>query len=96
MSNYDHLCEAAINHIKSGKDFYYFKSDKNVALYADGLVSKDIEDRAFIILDILEGIWSIANHVFSEYMNDCFHFKEDCANARTYLCEDCKYGEYYD
>ena len=96
MSNYEHIFESAIDHIKSGKDFYYFKSDKNVAWNADALVSKDIEDRAFIILDILDGVWRIANHVYSEYMRNCPHFKEECANAHTYLCEDCKCGEYYD
>lgn len=96
MSNYEHIFESAIDFIKSGKDFYYFKSDKNVAKNVYDIVPKDIEDRAYMILDILEGIWSIANYVYSEYMGNCPHFEKDCANAGTYLCEDCKVGEYYD
>lgn len=96
MSNYEHIFESAMSYIKSGKDFFYFKSDKNVAWNVSELVPKDIEDRADIMLDILDGIWKIANYVYSEYMDSCPHFEKDCANAGTYLCEDCKCGEYYD
>ena len=96
MSNYEHIFESAIDHIKSGKDFYYFKSDKNVAWNASVLVPKDNKDRADIILDILEGIWNIANYVYSEYMQNCPHFENDCVYAGTYLCEDCRNEEYYD
>lgn len=74
MSNYEHIFESAIDCIKSGKDFYYFKSDKNVAWNVSELVPKDIEDRADIMLDILDGIWSIANYVNAYYVEsdkDC-------------------------
>lgn len=92
MSNYEHIFESAIDHIKCGKDFYYFKSDKNVAWNADALVPKDIKDRAFIILDILEGIWRIANYVYSEYMNCCPHFEDDCANAENITIKEDQNG----
>ena len=93
MSNYEHIFESAMNHIKSGKDFYYFKSDKNVAFYSDGLVSKDVKDRAFIILDMLEGIWSIAQYVSCYYVES----EKDCNTCAWQkmpkcFCDICVYG----
>ena len=92
MSNYEHIFESAMSHIKSGKDFFYFKSDKNVAWNVSELVPKDIEDRADIMLDILEGIWRIANYVYSEYMNCCPHFEDDCANAENTMIKEDQNG----
>ena len=93
MSNYEPIFESAIGHLKSGKDFYYFKSDKNVAENAYALVPKDVEDRADIILDILEGVWRIASYVSDHYVEsekDC----NKCAWQKTpeCFCATCVYS----
>lgn len=98
MSNYEHLFEIAIDCIKSGEDFDDFRANTAV---------KDNIDGEFHFIDItmdrmeaesvfLDSIWSIANYIYSEYMLGCPHFKDECANAYTNLCADCKFGEYYD
>ena len=97
MSNYEHIFESAIDCIKSGKDFDDFKADTAVQdNISDEFRFIDIRtDRMNAKLTLLDSIWCIASYVYSEYMRNCPMNKE-CVNAHTYLCADCKFGEYYD
>lgn len=98
MSNYEHMFELAIDCIKSKENFDDFK--------ANAAVRDNIEDEFHFIdgntdrmkakLALLDSIWSIANYVYFTYMRGCPFFKDGCSNANTYLCADCKFGEYYD
>lgn len=98
MSNYEHIFESAIDCIKSGEDFEDFQANKavlnNINYEFDFIdITKDRMDAKRVLL---ESIWRIASYVYSEYMRNCPFFKNDCANAHTYLCADCKFGEYYE